>query len=112
MLPPTVVKSEVAIPNDAGPVEFKTLHVKLGRDVFKIERRSHIIFAVEEPMDGIHGRLHVDSVRLESLSMRRNDHSVSFRTSGLCFEPSFRPLDAARNHDRIALVNLCEYLSR
>lgn len=90
------VVAEVAVPDEAGPVEFEALDVEFGGDVFEEERGADVRDGVQEPRDDVGLGANVDGQGLEAEGLRGDEHAVAFRATGVGAEPLFGLVEVAR----------------
>ena len=64
------IEAKVAVPDYAGPVQFKPLHLKFCGDVFEVIRRPGIVFTIEKPFDRVGLYANIYGMRLKSLRLR------------------------------------------
>src|SRR5579871_54208 len=111
MLPASGCVSEIAIPSDTCPIKFKTLYMKLSGNVLQVIGRAHVIFSIEEPVNWVHWRSHVNCIWFEPLSFRRHHDSISLRAAGLPSHPFLGSLQVSRHDDWVALADALKRLS-
>src|SRR5437773_9536960 len=80
-------ETQIAVPIHTCPVKFKALHLKLCGRVFEVIARPCVFLVVEKPMHWINIDANINCVRFQSLSLRRSDHSKTFRPSGVISYP-------------------------
>ena len=68
--PICTVEAKIAVPDNAGPIQFQTLYLKFGRDIFKVVGGTSVALAVEEPSNRVSLYSHINRVWLESLCLR------------------------------------------
>ena len=106
------VVAEVAVPDQAGPVEFEALDVEFGGDVLQEQGGTDVRDRVQEPWHDVGLRANVDRERFEAEGLGRDQHAVALRAAGVLAEPFFGFGQVSRQDDGIALGNLGVGLSR
>ena len=76
VLPRTVIPTQIAIPNHAGPVQLQALHIELRGSIFKELRGSDIRNIIQEPVHRVRLAADIDRERAQALRLRRNDQAV------------------------------------
>ena len=104
--PALAVETQVSIPNDASPIEFKPLHLKFGSDVFEVIGRSDVFFPIKEPFDWVCLYPHINGLWFEPLCLRRDYDPIALGTPGLVAQPLFRSSQIASDLDWVACNNL------
>jgi len=69
VIPLIAVEPQVAVPDDAGPVELQALDLKFRGDILQVVRGSHVILVFEEPAHRVHLDTNIDGVGLEALRL-------------------------------------------
>ncbi len=100
------VKAEVAVPDEAGPVQLEALDVEFGGDVLQEERGTDVRDGVQEPRDDVGLGADVDGERLEAEGLRGDEHAVAFGAAGVLAEPLFRLVQIARQDNGITLPDV------
>src|SRR5690606_4472623 len=79
--------AQVAVPDDPGPVDLQPLHVELRCSIFEIVRGSHVVLAVQKPVNRVDLRADVDCMWAESLGLRGDDETEPLSTACTFAEP-------------------------
>ena len=101
VLPHTVIPTQVAIPNEAGPVQLQPLHIELRGSIFKELRGSDIRNIIQKPVHRIRLAADIDRERAQALRLRRNDQAVAFRAPRLSAQPVLCGIEVTRQHDGV-----------
>ncbi len=102
----TVVK--VTIPANANPIEFQSLHRKLGRYIFKIVGGPDIGFVVEKPIGRNNFSLDPNALCLQSQRLRGRDQAVPLCSPRFLPKPLSRYFEVASDIDGIVSLDLAK----
>lgn len=100
------VVAEIAVPDQAGPVEFEALDVEFGGHVLQEQGGADVRDRVQEPGHDVGLRADIDGERLEAEGLGRDQHTVALGATGVLAEPFLGFGQVSRQDDGIALGNL------
>ena len=101
-----LVIAEIAVPDQAGPVEFEALDVEFRGHVFEEKGGTNVRDGVEEPGNDVSLRTDINGKRLETEGLRRDQHAVAFGAARVLAQPGFGFGEVARKDNGIAVADI------
>ena len=107
-----LIIAEIAVPDQAGPVEFEALDIEFRGHVFEEKGGTNVRDGVEEPGNDIGLRTDINGQRLKAEGLRGNQHAVAFGSACVLAQPGFGLVEVARENNRIAVTDIIQRCPR